>query len=66
MDFIHILEDLLNVKARIRFEPIQPGDVKETIADISETQKDLQFQPKTNIREGLEKTVAWYREFYES
>lgn len=64
MDFIHTLEDIINIKANIRFEPLQPGDVKETIADISATQKDLQFQPRTNIREGLENLVSWYRDFY--
>jgi UDP-glucuronate 4-epimerase len=65
MDFIHTIEDIIKLKAKVRFEPMQPGDVKETIADISATQKDLQFQPRTNIREGLEKLVSWYRDFYQ-
>jgi UDP-glucuronate 4-epimerase len=65
MDFIQTLESHLNMKAKIKFEPIQPGDVKDTVADIEATQQDLQFMPRTNINEGLEKFVAWYRDFYE-
>ena len=64
MDFIQTLENILNKKAKICFEPLQPGDVKDTIADITATQRDFQFQPKTNIREGLEKFVHWYKDYY--
>lgn len=64
MHFIEILENSLGKKAKIRFEAMQLGDVKETIADISETTKDLGFLPKTNIEEGLRNFVDWYRSFY--
>ena len=65
MDFIDILQTLIGKKAKIRFETIQPGDVKETYADISETTRDLGFMPKTNIKEGLEHFVSWYRKYYD-
>lgn len=64
MDFIHTLETAIGKKAQIRFEPMQPGDVKETIADISDTTRDFGFLPKTNIAEGLNNFVTWYRSFY--
>jgi UDP-glucuronate 4-epimerase len=64
MDFIHTLENTLQKKAKIRFEDMQPGDVKETIADISDTTRDFGFHPKTDIEEGLKAFVAWYRGFY--
>lgn len=64
MEFIQTLEKTLNTKAKIRFEDMQPGDVKETVADISETTKDFGFLPKTNIEEGLKHFVDWYRDFY--
>lgn len=64
MDFIHSLENLIGKKAKIRFEPMQPGDVKETIADITESTRDFGFLPKTNIEEGLKHFVTWYRSFY--
>lgn len=64
MDFIQVLEKHTGKKAKIRFEPIQPGDVKETIADISDTTQNFGFVPKTNIEEGLKYFVEWYRGFY--
>lgn len=65
MDFIHTLENIIGKKANIRFEPMQPGDVKETIADISDTTRDFGFLPKTHIEEGLKNFVSWYRNYYE-
>jgi UDP-glucuronate 4-epimerase len=44
--------------------PMQPGDVKETIADIEATRRDFGFEPKTNIEDGLKKFVEWYKEYY--
>ncbi len=64
MDFIQTLEKIIGKKAKIHFEPMQPGDVKETIADISESTRDFEFLPKTNIEEGLKHFVTWYRSFY--
>jgi len=64
MRFISVLEDTLGQKAEIDFQPLQTGDVPETSADISETQRDFDFEPKTTIDEGLPRLVAWYREYY--
>jgi UDP-glucuronate 4-epimerase len=65
MDFIHTLENITGKKAKIYFESLQPGDVKETVADISDSTRDFKFLPKTNIEEGLKHFVAWYRSFYD-
>lgn len=65
MDYIHTLENIIGKKANLKLEPMQQGDVKETIADISDTIRDFGFLPKTNIQEGLEKFVNWYRGYYE-
>lgn len=64
MDFIKTLEKLLDKPAKIQLAPLQPGDVPDTIADIAATQQDFQFQPKTNIDEGLAHFVRWYRDYY--
>lgn len=64
-DFIAVLEDALDRRAIKRFEPLQPGDVPETFADIEASRRDLGFSPKTSIREGIRHFVAWYRRFYE-
>lgn len=61
---IEILEDTLGKKAEKIFEPMQPGDVKETFADITAIQKAVGFQPTTILSDGLPKFVAWYQAFY--
>jgi UDP-glucuronate 4-epimerase len=63
-DFIAALENALAVKAKMRFEPMQPGDVVSTYADIEDTKRDLGFAPTTPISVGVPKFAAWYREFY--
>ena len=64
MRFIAVLEAALEQKAEILFEPMQPGDIKETYADIEATRRDFGFEPKTSIDEGLPRFVRWYRDFY--
>ena len=46
------------------FEPMQPGDVEKTYADIEETRRDLGFAPTTAMRDGVPKFVEWYRAYY--
>lgn len=64
MDFIATLEGALGTKAEIDFQPMQPGDVKETYADIEATRRDFGFEPSTTIAEGVPRFIEWYREFY--
>jgi UDP-glucuronate 4-epimerase len=64
MDFIHTLEELIGKKAKIEFLPMQPGDVKETYADITDLQTDVGFYPGTTIKEGLSQFVDWYKKYY--
>ena len=63
-DFIAALESALGKKAQMRFEPMQPGDVEKTYADIEATRRDLGFAPTTPISAGVPKFVEWSREFY--
>ncbi len=62
--FISLIEKTIGIKAKQKFLPIQPGDVKETFAEISESTKDLKFIPKTNIYEGIPKFIEWYKSYY--
>ena len=64
MDFIGILEEHIGKKAIMNLLPMQKGDVYETYADISESEKDLNYSPKVTLKDGLRKTVEWYKEFY--
>ncbi|MBF0269289.1 MAG: GDP-mannose 4,6-dehydratase [Alphaproteobacteria bacterium] len=64
MRFIQLIEQALGKTAAIDFLPMQPGDVRETYADIDAIQKDCGYQPKTTIDEGIPKFIDWYRGFY--
>lgn len=65
LDFIRALEEAIGKRAEVRYLPMQAGDVEKTFADISQTQRDFGFAPKTQIGEGLKRFVGWYREFYQ-
>ncbi len=61
-DLIHLIEENLGKRARIKQLPDQPGDVPITYADISKAKKLLGYNPHVSIGEGIEKFVHWYRE----
>jgi UDP-glucuronate 4-epimerase len=63
-DFIATLEQALGTKAQMTFEPMQPGDVASTFADIDASRRDLGFEPKTPISEGIPRFVEWYKTYY--
>jgi UDP-glucuronate 4-epimerase len=62
--FISLIENALGVQAQIVYEPMQPGDVKETFADIQPLIEDFGFRPRTSIDEGIPHFVEWYRHYY--
>ncbi|MCH3918203.1 MAG: NAD-dependent epimerase/dehydratase family protein [Spirochaetia bacterium] len=64
MDYFKVLEDSLEMKMKVEFLPMQPGDVYKTYADVDDLIKDFGFKPSTTIEEGLAKFVAWYKEYY--
>mgnify|MGYP001203402676 FL=1 len=64
IDFIQLLEKVLGKKAKKEFLPLQPGDVQDTHADISELVEKFQYKPSTNLEEGLALFVSWFREHY--
>nr|WP_166177845.1 SDR family NAD(P)-dependent oxidoreductase [Altererythrobacter segetis] len=64
MRMIELLEQSCGCKADFDFQPMQPGDVPETFADISAIQQDLGFQPGTAIDVGVPRFVDWYRRYH--
>ncbi len=64
MRFIGLIEAAVGQKAEIDFQPMQPGDVQATYADIGSSQRDLGFEPSTTIDEGIPKFTAWYRQYH--
>jgi UDP-glucuronate 4-epimerase len=63
--FIETLERLLGIEAQKDLLPLQPGDVPATYADVEALTRDVGFKPATPIEVGLERFVAWYRDYYQ-
>jgi len=59
-DFIASLEKSLGRKAEKVYLGMQAGDVPVTMADIDATKRDLDWEPKTSIDEGLKLFVDWF------
>lgn len=62
--FVEIIEQALGRKAEVRHAPTPPGDVLRTFADIESSRRDLGFEPKILIEDGLPRFVAWYQEHH--
>lgn len=60
-ELLALLESALGKKAKIARRPEQPGDVKETCADISKARSELGYDPKVSIEEGIRRFVEWFR-----
>lgn len=64
MDFIAALEKCLGKKARLEMTGAQPGDVLDTWADCGDLERDFGYRPQTSLAHGMERFVAWFREYY--
>ena len=64
LKLIELIEKAVGKRANTILEPMQPGDVAETYANIDASQRDLGFAPRTSLADGVPRFVAWYREFY--
>ncbi|MET0249997.1 MAG: NAD-dependent epimerase/dehydratase family protein [Sphingobium sp.] len=64
MELIALLEAACGRKAVIDFQPMQPGDVRATFADISAISRDIGFHPSTGIAEGIPRFVDWYKAYH--
>lgn len=63
-DFIAAIERALGKTAIRELLPLQPGDVPDTFADVSELTRAVGYAPTTSLAEGVAKLVAWYRAYY--
>jgi UDP-glucuronate 4-epimerase len=64
MRYIEILEGCLGKSAIMNMQPMQPGDVPATYADIDDLIKDVRYKPQTEIEDGIENFVKWYRDYF--
>ncbi|MCM2458638.1 NAD-dependent epimerase [Rhizobium sp. CG4] len=63
--FIECIEKAVGKTAIKNMLPLQPGDVFQTFADVDDLVTDIGFKPQTSIEEGIEKFVAWFRQYYQ-
>ena len=66
IDLIKIIEKRLGKKAKLKLMPIKPGDIKVTNANIKKSNKMLGFNPKIKIKQGINRFIDWYLEYYAS
>lgn len=64
MEYINVLETCLGRRARMSLLPLQPGDVPDTYADVTDLVSDTGYCPSTPVSEGVARFVEWYRAFY--
>ena len=64
MDMISLIEKELSKNAIIDLQPMQPGDVKESFADIKYSQYKIGYEPQTSIKIGIPTLIKWYKEYY--
>ena len=60
-ELIALLEKELDRRATIDRQPMQPGDVPQTFADIEKARRLLGYNPQTEIEEGIRRFVRWFR-----
>ena len=64
MHYIKLVEKNLNKKAKIKFLPIQPGDIKNTLSSNTKLNKYINYKPKISAEVGVKKFIDWYKDYY--
>ena len=64
MHFIQTLEKAIGKEAKKEFLPMQPGDMYQTYADVSELVRDFGFKPATTMDEGIKRFASWFKEYH--
>jgi UDP-glucuronate 4-epimerase len=64
LDYIQTIERCLGRKALLQLLPAQPGDMLQTMADVSRLERITGYRPATTVEDGVRRFVDWYRNFY--
>jgi UDP-N-acetylglucosamine 4-epimerase len=62
MELIQVIEEESGKKAHVNHSSSREGDIRNSLADISRAAQFLQYQPQVKLREGLAKTIAWFKQ----
>ena len=65
MRYIEVIEECVGRKAQKNLLPLQPGDVPDTYADVSDLVQDVDYKPNTSIEVGVKRFVDWYVDYYQ-
>lgn len=63
-DYINAIEEATGIKAKKEQLPLQPGDVPDTYADVSDLENIFKYKPSTAIEDGIINFVEWYKDYY--
>ncbi len=64
LDFVETLENELGIKAKLNLKCIQKGDVTSTISNTKKLNEWINFKPQTSLKEGINKFLIWYKDYY--
>ena len=64
MNYVRAIEKELNMKSKINYLPLQPGDVPETVSNVDLLKYLTGFKPNTDISYGVKQFINWYRSYY--
>lgn len=64
MEFIGEIENQLGIEAKKNFRGMQPGDVYQTYADVSELSNVTGYTPSVDLKQGVSEFIDWYKDFY--
>ncbi len=64
LDYITALEESLGIEADKELLPLQPGDVPDTYADVTDLVKEFDYTPSTTIKEGIANFAEWYKSYH--
>ena len=65
IEFIDAIEEEVGKKAIKEMLPLQPGDVLSTDADINDLINDTGYRPKFTVKQGVNRFVTWYRDYFQ-
>ena len=64
MEYVRMVEVSCGKEAKKEYLPMQPGDTRASLADISHAKEKLGYEPKTTIKDGVPRFGEWYRKYY--
>jgi UDP-glucuronate 4-epimerase len=65
MDFIIAIEKELGIEIKKNMQPLQPGDVPETYANVEALKRDINYKPETTVEHGIKQFIKWFIDYYD-